>query len=95
MAFFQRILEPNQTRQDLIFSMTSAQKCIQYNILKRFHTSLSHLRGNTCRLFVLFCKTSVRKKFYLDYYHYGMLCLTLLLHLMYLLHLITVNFYWL
>jgi hypothetical protein len=34
------------------------------NILEGFHTSLSHLRGNTCRLFVPFCKTSVRKNFF-------------------------------
>ena len=33
-------------------------------ILEGFHTSLAHLRGNTCRLFVSFCKTSVRKNFF-------------------------------
>ena len=32
------------------------------NILEGFHTSLSHLRGNPCRLFVPFCETSVCKQ---------------------------------
>ena len=34
------------------------------DILERFQTSFSHLRGNTCRLFLPFCTTSVRKNIF-------------------------------
>ena len=34
------------------------------NILEGFHTSLSHIRGNTCCVFAPFCKASVRTIFF-------------------------------
>ena len=59
-------LEKRRLHASLYTFYNIYNKHVSCNILENCKTGLSHLRGNSCRLFISFCKTSMRKNFFVS-----------------------------